>query len=130
MEYRVTWETDVDAENPTEAAKEARDMQLSTKSTATVFKVGPTSGKKSEIDIGPMEPVKEPMDISFALFNSHINDAERRAKDAFIGFFGEEAWATDIQPHLDYGIMSILRETPTIRTQFYVYTIWTMVNRY
>jgi hypothetical protein len=130
MEFRVIWETDVDAKNVVEAAKEARDMQLSPKSTATVFKVGPSSEKTREFDIGPMEPVKEPMDISFALFNSHINDAQDRAKDAFIGFFGKEAWETDIQPHLDYGVMSILRETPTIRTQFYVYTIWTMVNKY
>ena len=38
-DYRVTWEIDVDAENPWEAAKKAREMQQDPESTALVFDV-------------------------------------------------------------------------------------------
>jgi hypothetical protein len=38
-DYRVTWEIDVTAENPTKAAKEALDIQRDGGSLATVFGV-------------------------------------------------------------------------------------------
>lgn len=37
--YRVTWEIDIDAETPREAAEIARAYQLNPNSTATVFDV-------------------------------------------------------------------------------------------
>jgi hypothetical protein len=37
MKYRVTWEIDVDEENPIEAVKRAREIQLDVGSIATVF---------------------------------------------------------------------------------------------
>jgi hypothetical protein len=38
-EYLVRWEIDVDVDTPAKAAREAREMQLSLTSTATVFDV-------------------------------------------------------------------------------------------
>jgi hypothetical protein len=39
MEYRVTWEIDVDAESPEEAARIAQEIQRDSDSWATVFTV-------------------------------------------------------------------------------------------
>ena len=39
MEYRVVWCIDVDAENETEAAKEAQRIMKDPESTATIFDV-------------------------------------------------------------------------------------------
>lgn len=38
-EYRVTWEIDIDAENPFEAAKAAGEIQRDANTTATIFRV-------------------------------------------------------------------------------------------
>jgi hypothetical protein len=38
-EYLVEWKIDIDAENPLEAAKQARRIHLEPRSTATVFRV-------------------------------------------------------------------------------------------
>jgi len=129
------WEIDIEAKNVVQAAKIARDMQLSTKSTATIFKARKNLKQNPrtnsvEFDIGPMKPVKEPMDAKFAIFNCHINDAKDRAKDAFIAFHGKKAWNTYIQPKIDDGIMSIFNEVPNEYTKFFVYTVWTMVNKF
>lgn len=37
--YRVTWEIDVEADSPSEAAEEARKHQVARNTTATVFNV-------------------------------------------------------------------------------------------
>ena len=130
-EFRVVWEIDVTAENHEDAAKEARQMQLG-RTTATIFKVkrhgktGLLAGQ--EIDIGSLE--KEPMDVSFSLFNCHINNAEKRAIESYIGFFGQESFDANIKPYLDKGIMSILQTQPTPTLQFFVYTVWNFVNGY
>lgn len=41
--YRVTWEIDVEAESPLEAAERAREIQRDPDSTATVFGVRMTA---------------------------------------------------------------------------------------
>jgi hypothetical protein len=48
MEYRVTWEIDVHAKSPREAAREALRIQRDPESIATVFSVRET---KSEIPL-------------------------------------------------------------------------------
>ena len=39
MEYHVTWEIDIEADSPREAARCARELQLDQDSTATIFEV-------------------------------------------------------------------------------------------
>ncbi len=128
MEYRVSWEIDVDAESHKEAAHIARDMQLNPKSTATVFKVK-SSRVEKELDIGFRKP-EEMFDIRFALFNRHVNEADVRAKDAFLALYDQDAWDKHIQPFDDKGIMSILSVEPNKFIEFYVFTIYTMVNKF
>jgi hypothetical protein len=120
-EYRVVWEVDVTADSELKAALQARLLQLG-KTTATVYKVG-----KKEVDIGCLVNTNK-MDVTAALFNCHINNAEERAKESYIAFFGKESFDANIQPYLDKGIMSILKTQPTPTLQFYVYTIWNFVN--
>lgn len=51
-EYRVTWVIDLDADNPVEAVKLARKMQLLPDTTATIFEVeDTTTGETQEIDL-------------------------------------------------------------------------------
>jgi hypothetical protein len=117
-EYRVKWEIDVTAPNAREAAREARAMQLG-RTTATVFEV---DGEEYDVEND------DPMDVSFALFNCHKNNAQERAKESYIAFFGKESFDANVQPYIDNGIMSILKTQPTPTLQFYVYTIWNFVN--
>ena len=129
-EFHVVWEIDVIAKDHAEAASVAREMQLG-RTTATVFKVNSKRMKvnaEKEIDIGPFDD--EPMDASFALFNCHKNNAEERAIQSYIGFFGRESFDANIKPYLDKGIMSILQTQPTPTLQFFVYTVWNFVNGY
>ena len=52
MEFRVIWEIDIDAENPTAAAREARALQLKMNTSATVFNIWePAAGKMHRIDV-------------------------------------------------------------------------------
>jgi hypothetical protein len=52
MEFRVIWEIDIEAENPTAAAQEARALQLKVNSSATVFDIWePAAGKMHRIDL-------------------------------------------------------------------------------
>lgn len=56
MEYHVTWEIEVDADNPIEAAREALKIQRDPESTATVFKVRKFNRMSSiEIDLNKGE---------------------------------------------------------------------------
>jgi len=62
MEYRVRWEIDVDAENPVEAARQARAMQVDPSSTANVFDVYLEDGDGEPTHVDLMEegaPVTE-----------------------------------------------------------------------
>ena len=52
MEFRVIWEIDIDADNPTSAAQEARALQLKMNTSATVFDIWePAAGKMHRIDL-------------------------------------------------------------------------------
>lgn len=58
--YRVSWEIDVDADTPEEAAERALEIQRNPASTATVFEVrshesGAETGITYTIDLDPEE---------------------------------------------------------------------------
>lgn len=53
--YLVTWEIDVDADSPEEAAQIAREIQLDDCSTATVFVIKEAStGETLKYDVGDL----------------------------------------------------------------------------
>lgn len=49
--FLVKWEIDIEADNPIEAAKEARKIHLDGGSTATVFHVKDNTGKLTVVDL-------------------------------------------------------------------------------
>lgn len=53
--YWITWEIEVDADTPREAAQEALDVQRDEFSTATVFLVTDANGNKEYIDLEEVE---------------------------------------------------------------------------
>jgi hypothetical protein len=50
-EYRVTWEIDIEAATPEEAARKALTIQRDANSRATVFNVTDEDGEMEDIDI-------------------------------------------------------------------------------
>jgi hypothetical protein len=50
-DYRVTWEIDVSAETPEDAAMKARRIQLDPASSATVFKVALDQGDGPQVTV-------------------------------------------------------------------------------
>ncbi len=54
--------------------------------------------------------IDERLDIGFAVFNNHINDAGDRADKEFIAQFGKKLYAKHIKPCHDKGIMVILHK--------------------
>lgn len=51
MNYRVTWEIDVEAETPLEAAQKAFAYMQGSDTTATVFSCKPDKGKAVTVDL-------------------------------------------------------------------------------
>ncbi len=49
--YFVTWEIDIEAENPREAAEKALEIQRDPESTATCFQVFDEDGEETHIDL-------------------------------------------------------------------------------
>lgn len=49
--YRVVWEIDIDAESSEEAAETARQYQIATDTTATVFDVRDEAGEYTRVDL-------------------------------------------------------------------------------
>jgi hypothetical protein len=49
--YRVVWEIDIDADSSEEAAETARQYQIATDTTATVFDVRDKAGKLTRVDL-------------------------------------------------------------------------------
>ena len=49
MNYRVTWEIDIEADSPLEAAQEAREMQADPESTATIYTVQLMDSRSHEL---------------------------------------------------------------------------------
>lgn len=68
------------------------------------------------------------MDIGFAVFNCHINNAEERAIALFVETYGQAVFNDAIQPCIDAGIMSIFDGALTERTEFFVKSIQKFVN--
>jgi len=56
--YKVTWEIDIDADSPEEAAQIAREIQLDDCSTATVFKMYAVGEVPTVHDVGDMARCK------------------------------------------------------------------------
>jgi hypothetical protein len=48
---KVTWEIDIDADNPVEAAQKALRIQRNPESIATVFAVTDETGNTTEVDL-------------------------------------------------------------------------------
>ncbi len=62
-EYLVEWKIDIDAENPLEAAKQARRIHLEPGSTATVFQVTDTkTNEKVDVDLDELCETEESED--------------------------------------------------------------------
>lgn len=51
MQYVVTWEIDIEAKSPKEAAIEALRIQRKANSWATVFEVTDEKGNKTKVDL-------------------------------------------------------------------------------
>jgi len=64
---RVTWEIDIEADTPEEAAERALEIQRNQYSTATVFTVI-DKGKKHEIDLTPSNPI----DVAMKQAEKHV----------------------------------------------------------
>lgn len=56
MEYRVTWNIDLDADSPEEAARQALAIHRNPASWATHFEVRDKSGRIHEVDLGYPSP--------------------------------------------------------------------------
>ncbi|MBU3968416.1 MAG: hypothetical protein KKG76_13780 [Euryarchaeota archaeon] len=62
-EYLVEWKIDIDAENPLDAAKQARCIHLDPESTATVFQVTDTkTNEKVDVDLDELCETEESKD--------------------------------------------------------------------
>jgi len=68
------------------------------------------------------------MDGHLSVFNRHINDAGKRAKKAFIFYFGQRAWDEHLAHDDENGIMAIFDRLPTEFTEWYVAEVTRMVN--
>jgi len=51
MNYRVSWEMDIEADSPREAAERALEIQRRPDSIATVFSVRDEAGESIEVDL-------------------------------------------------------------------------------
>lgn len=70
----------------------------------------------------------EKMDIRFALFNCHINNAFNRASICFIEKFGAAKYCYSIAKYYNKGIMSIFSSPPTEKTKYFVEKVQEIVN--
>jgi len=70
----------------------------------------------------------EKMDIRFALFNCHKNNAFNRASIYFIQKFGATRYCDAIAKYHHKGIMTIFSDPPTEETKYFVEKIQEIVN--
>ena len=54
-EYKVVWSIELDADNPTDAARLAREIQTDPESIATVFVVTDPDGQPKTVDLYRLE---------------------------------------------------------------------------
>ena len=71
--------------------------------------------------------IKKAMTADFALFNSHINNADKKALNDVNNRFGKKGTST-IAKFKEKGIMSIFKQEPTPITLFYVKQVKKYVN--
>ena len=71
---------------------------------------------------------KEKLDIGFALFNSHINNAFNKASIRFIEKFGAAKYCDIIAKYYHEGIMTIFHDPPTEETTYFVEKVQEIVN--
>jgi hypothetical protein len=71
--------------------------------------------------------MNEYLGVTVALFNCHLNNAQERAKVAFIKRFDEASWKKEIQPFIDKGLMSIT-ENPNGYARWFVEAVAIFVN--
>jgi hypothetical protein len=70
----------------------------------------------------------EMLNVYFAVFNRHINDAGKKAKDAFIKRYGALAWHQQMKPFERAGIMSVFQSAPNQFTTYYTDMVHYFVN--
>lgn len=68
------------------------------------------------------------MDVYFAVFNCHENDALNKAISMFKEIYGQQRLEKCIQPFIDQGIMSIFNQSPNRSTKFFCLYIHRVVN--
>ena len=73
-------------------------------------------------------PVKEGVDINFALFNCHINRAKERAIGDTINKFGVAEYDRQLAEIVESGIMAIFNKKPTELTMYFVLQVQKYVN--
>lgn len=61
--YCVTWNIDIEAETPRDAAKQALKIQRDPESIATVFKVKDQFGQETLVDLEPEEIAEPGLDL-------------------------------------------------------------------
>ena len=79
-------------------------------------------------DQSDCSPVKEGMDINFALFNCHINRAKERAIGDTINKFGVAEYDNQLAENVENGIMAIFKKKPTEVTMYFVLQVQKYVN--
>lgn len=57
--YRVTWTIDIDALNPQDAARKAREAQTRPDTIATVFEVTDENGDSETVDLSELDETEE-----------------------------------------------------------------------
>ena len=71
---------------------------------------------------------REPMDMGFAVFNLHINNAGPKADREFVRIFGQEKFDKYIQPLHDAGIMSMFGNSPGKYSLIWAAMVTVLVN--
>lgn len=63
-----------------------------------------------------------------AVFNCHVNNADRKARRDFRAKFGPDAWQKHMTPFVRKGLMSIFDEPQNKHTKFYADAVTRYVN--
>ena len=71
---------------------------------------------------------EDPMSPHFALFNLHVNDAQKKADRAFVQRYGQEKFDEIMKPLHEDGIMGIFQTKPTEELKFYLNAVFCFVN--
>lgn len=72
---------------------------------------------------------KQNMDVYFAVFNCHVNNAKTKAVRRFNKKFGKETFNKEIRPFIKNGIMSMFHTEPNKYTKYFAETIQEIVNQ-